>query len=195
MRCRTSDCEGFIIISYNVHADFVYTRISSHVSYISGHGTKGEGMEFENILEVQEKLESQKYISSREISTVVFLAVAMEKPILVEGPAGVGKTELAKSIAKALGRPLIRMQCYEGLDESKSLYEWEYAKQLLYTQMLKDKITDIVSETASLADAVDEIANQRCCWWTRSTSPIPSSKPFSWSSSAIFRSPSPRSAP
>ncbi len=116
-------------------------------------------MEFESVLEVQERLESQKYISSKEISTVVYLAVAMEKPILVEGPAGVGKTELAKSISKALGRPLIRMQCYEGLDESKSLYEWEYAKQLLYTQMLKDKITDIVSETATLADAVDEIAN------------------------------------
>lgn len=116
-------------------------------------------MEFESVLEVQEKLESQKYISSREIATVVYLAVAMEKPILVEGPAGVGKTELAKSIAKALSRPLIRMQCYEGLDESKSLYEWEYAKQLLYTQMLKEKINDIVSDTATLADAVDEIAN------------------------------------
>jgi len=116
-------------------------------------------MEFESVLEVQERLESQKYISSREIATVVYLAVAMEKPVLVEGPAGVGKTELAKSIAKALKRPLIRMQCYEGLDESKSLYEWEYAKQLLYTQMLKDKITDIVSETSTLADAVDEIAN------------------------------------
>ncbi|MCG8471371.1 MAG: MoxR family ATPase [Desulfobacterales bacterium] len=116
-------------------------------------------MEFNSVVEVQEKLESQKYISSREIATVVFLAVAMEKPILVEGPAGVGKTELAKSIAKALSRPLIRMQCYEGLDESKALYEWEYAKQLLYTQMLKEKINDIVSETATLADAVDEIAN------------------------------------
>ncbi|WP_300672452.1 MoxR family ATPase [Desulfoluna sp.] len=116
-------------------------------------------MEFESVVEVQERLESQKYISSREIATVVYLAVAMEKPILVEGPAGVGKTELAKSIAKALKRPLIRMQCYEGLDESKSLYEWEYAKQLLYTQMLKDKITDIVSESSTLADAVDEIAN------------------------------------
>jgi len=116
-------------------------------------------MEFESVLEVQERLESQKYISSREIATVVYLAVAMEKPILVEGPAGVGKTELAKSIAKALERPLIRMQCYEGLDESKSLYEWEYAKQLLYTQMLKDKINDIVSDTSTLAGAVDEIAN------------------------------------
>lgn len=115
-------------------------------------------MEFESVLEVQERLESQRYISSREIATVVYLAVAMEKPILVEGPAGVGKTELAKSIAKALERPLIRMQCYEGLDESKSLYEWEYAKQLLYTQMLKDKINDIVSDTTSLAGAVDEIA-------------------------------------
>lgn len=121
--------------------------------------SREQQMEFSSVAEVQEKLESEKYISSREIATVVFLAVAMEKPILVEGPAGVGKTELAKSIAKALSRPLIRMQCYEGLDESKALYEWEYAKQLLYTQMLKEKINDIVSDTASLADAVEEIAN------------------------------------
>src|SRR5215510_393823 len=68
------------------------------------------------------------YIASRQISTAVFLAQRLDKPILVEGPAGVGKTELAKSIAAWQNINLIRMQCYEGLDESKALYEWKYAK-------------------------------------------------------------------
>lgn len=115
-------------------------------------------MKFNSVLDIQERLEKVKYISSKEISTVIYLAQETKKPILVEGPAGVGKTELAKSIAKCLNRELIRMQCYEGLDESKALYEWEYAKQLLYTQMVKEKINDIVSETSTLADAIDQIA-------------------------------------
>src|SRR5438270_12929166 len=82
----------------------------------------------------------------------------MNKPILVEGPAGVGKTELAKVLAKTLDRPLIRLQCYEGLDESKALYEWEYAKQLLYTQLLKDKIAETIAGTGTLAEAAERIA-------------------------------------
>lgn len=90
-------------------------------------------MTFTGISDVSSKLEKFNYIPSREIATVVFLAETTHKPILVEGPAGVGKTELAKSVAGATGRDLIRMQCYEGLDETKALYEWEYAKQLLYT--------------------------------------------------------------
>ncbi len=79
---------------------------------------------------------------------------------MIEGPAGVGKTELAKAVARSLGRELIRLQCYEGLDEAKALYEWEYAKQLLYTQMVKDRINDIIGATATLAEAVDAIAAQ-----------------------------------
>jgi MoxR-like ATPase len=110
--------------------------------------------------DVQERLEMAGYIPSKEISTVVFLAAATQKPVLVEGPAGVGKTELAKAIARSLDRELIRLQCYEGLDESKALYEWEYAKQLLYTQMVKDRINDIIAHTATLAEAVDQIAAQ-----------------------------------
>ena len=94
-------------------------------------------------------LESVGYIASRRIATALFMAVNLQKPILVEGSAGVGKTELALSTAALLGLPLIRMQCYEGLDESKALYEWKYGKQLLYTQILKDRMG------ASLADAVD----------------------------------------
>jgi MoxR-like ATPase len=117
-------------------------------------------MMFKDIDEVNERLRKAEYISSKEIATVVYLAEATQKPVLVEGPAGVGKTELAKAVAKALGREMIRLQCYEGLDETKALYEWEYAKQLLYTQMVKEKINDIVSGTHSLQDAVDKIASQ-----------------------------------
>ncbi len=80
------------------------------------------------------------YIATRQIATAVYLGRQLQKPILVEGPAGVGKTELAKAAAHLLTLPLIRMQCYEGLDESKALYEWKYGKQLLYTQILKDKL-------------------------------------------------------
>ena len=117
-------------------------------------------MDFKSVNDVQERLEMAGYIPSKEISTVVFLAAATQKPVLVEGPAGVGKTELAKAVARSLDRELIRLQCYEGLDEAKALYEWEYAKQLLYTQMVKDRINDIISHTATLAEAVDRIADQ-----------------------------------
>ncbi|HDP26237.1 MAG TPA: MoxR family ATPase [Deltaproteobacteria bacterium] len=117
-------------------------------------------MMFKNVSDVQERLETAQYIPSREIATVVFLAAATRKPILVEGPAGVGKTELAKAVSRSLNCELIRLQCYEGLDESKALYEWEYAKQLLYTQMVKEKISDILSGAHTLSEAVDKIASQ-----------------------------------
>ena len=117
-------------------------------------------MDFKSVNDVQERLEMVGYIPSKEIATVVFLAAATQKPVLVEGPAGVGKTELAKAIARSMDRELIRLQCYEGLDEAKALYEWEYAKQLLYTQMVKDRINDIISHTDTLAEAVDRIADQ-----------------------------------
>jgi MoxR-like ATPase len=97
------------------------------------------------------------YIASRQISTAIYMAHHLQKPILVEGPAGVGKTELAKSIAAWLGLPLIRMQCYEGLDESKALYEWKYGKQLLYTQILKDKINSVIGDADDLATALDKL--------------------------------------
>ncbi|MDP6567234.1 MAG: MoxR family ATPase [Alphaproteobacteria bacterium] len=97
------------------------------------------------------------YICSRQIATAIFVAENLSKPILVEGSAGVGKTELALSTAAWLGLPLIRMQCYEGLDESKALYEWKYGKQLLYTQILKDKMGDVLGETKGLDDAMQEL--------------------------------------
>lgn len=101
---------------------------------------------------VTDALASVGYISTRSISTAVYLAHHLRKPILIEGPAGVGKTDLARSMANSLGFPLLRMQCYEGLDESKALYEWKYGKQLLYTQILKEKI-DHLLEGADTLDA------------------------------------------
>src|SRR5690242_6109627 len=106
---------------------------------------------------VEQGLASVGYIPSRQISTAVYLAQHLEKPILVEGPAGVGKTELAKSVAAILDLTLIRMQCYEGLDESKALYEWKYGKQLLYTQILKDNIGDVIGATETLPDALTKL--------------------------------------
>jgi MoxR-like ATPase len=115
---------------------------------------------FKDVDHVAASLESADYICSKTIATVVYLAQATQKPVLVEGPAGVGKTELSKSVARSLERDLIRLQCYEGLDETKALYEWEYAKQLLYTQMVKEKIDDVVAGAHNLPEAVDRIAAQ-----------------------------------
>jgi MoxR-like ATPase len=115
---------------------------------------------FESSGRVKAALGEQKYIASDEIATIVYLAQKLGKPLLTEGPAGVGKTELAKAIAGATGRELIRLQCYEGLDESKALYEWEYSKQLLYTQLLRDKLNDTLGTAGSLAEAADKLANE-----------------------------------
>ena len=106
---------------------------------------------------VETGLDGFGYIASRQIATAVFLAQRLNKPILVEGPAGVGKTELAKAAAQWLGLPLIRMQCYEGLDESKALYEWKYGKQLLYTQILKDKLAPMLGESEGLEGALAKL--------------------------------------
>lgn len=102
-------------------------------------------------------LASVGYIASRQIATAVYLAEKIEKPILVEGPAGVGKTELAKALASWRGLQMIRMQCYEGLDEAKALYEWKYAKQLLYTQILKDKLGEVLGGAQTLTDALGRL--------------------------------------
>lgn len=115
---------------------------------------------FKDIADVRERLGKQQYIASEEIGTVTFLAQSLCKPILAEGPAGVGKTELAKAWAKAIGRPLIRLQCYEGLDESKALYEWEYAKQMLYTQLLRETLHKVLGDVQSLSDAATRLAQE-----------------------------------
>jgi MoxR-like ATPase len=103
---------------------------------------------------------TQNYICNKNLATIVYLGICLQKPILVEGPAGVGKTELGKVLAGSLGLELIRLQCYEGLDEAKALYEWEYAKQLLYTQILKEKIGEVLQEAKTLHQAVERIAKQ-----------------------------------
>jgi MoxR-like ATPase len=121
-----------------VSQDILDTKLASVDSIIEGLGGGG-------------------YIASRRIATAIFVAQNLTKPILVEGSAGVGKTELALSTAQWLGLPLIRMQCYEGLDESKALYEWKYGKQLLYTQILKDKMGDTLSDTKNLEESMDRL--------------------------------------
>lgn len=115
---------------------------------------------FRDVAEVREALSRQQYIASDEIATVLFLAERLGKPVLAEGPAGVGKTELGKAWAGATGRPLIRLQCYEGLDETKALYEWEYAKQMLYTQLLRDKLQALLADAQTLTQAADRLAQE-----------------------------------
>jgi len=115
---------------------------------------------------IKTKLTEAQYIASDEITTVIYLAEELQKPVLVEGPAGVGKTELAKAWATATGRRLIRLQCYEGLDETKALYEWEYAKQMLYTQLLRDKLRDLTGSVATLSEAADRIAAEESVFFS-----------------------------
>lgn len=115
---------------------------------------------FDSPEQLKSALGQFQYIASDEIATIMYLSQELGKPLLTEGPAGVGKTELAKAIAGATGRPLIRLQCYEGLDETKALYEWEYAKQLLYTQLLRDKLQETLSNSENLSTAADRLAQE-----------------------------------
>nr|WP_145552865.1 MoxR family ATPase [Variovorax boronicumulans] len=112
-------------------------------------------------------LEGVGYIASRPIATALYLAHHLRKPVLIEGPAGVGKTELAVSAARALQFELLRLQCYEGLDDSKALYEWKYGKQLLYTQILKEKIGLLVDKADSLDGAFKKLAGFQDLFFSR----------------------------
>lgn len=113
---------------------------------------------FRSIDDATSRLSAVGYLPSKDIATATFLMDRLEKPVLIEGPAGVGKTELARALATSLNRELVRLQCYEGLDEAKALYEWEYAKQLLYTQLLKDKLGELLTGATSIKDAADRVA-------------------------------------
>ncbi len=106
-------------------------------------------------------LRDSGFISTEEINTVLFLSTKLKKPIFIEGPVGSGKTFLAKAFADAYNKELIRLQCYEGLDESKTIYEWEYSKQLLFTQMLKGKIENITKKSKSIDEAISSLLKEK----------------------------------
>lgn len=117
--------------------------------------------------EVKDLLRRSGYIADETISTAVFLALRMEKPILIEGPPGVGKTGLAKTLSEAMDFPLVRLQCYEGIDEGKALYDWEYGKQLLYTQLLRTQLDSYLSESADLRAAVERLSAEESLFFSR----------------------------
>ncbi len=110
-----------------------------------------------NVDVIKDNFEALNYICNQQIATAVFLAYHLEKPILIEGPPGVGKTELAKTTAQMLDLECVRLQCYEGLDESKAIYEWKYGKQLLYTQVLKETLGEILDGAKGLSESVTKL--------------------------------------
>ncbi len=122
--------------------------------------------QFATVDDVVTVLTEHGYIADTRLATTVFLTTRLDKPLLIEGPAGVGKTELAKALALATGRRLLRLQCYEGQDETKALYEWDYGKQLLYTQILREKIGQVVADAPNLEEAVDRIGAQESVFFS-----------------------------
>jgi MoxR-like ATPase len=120
--------------------------------------TLQESVEVPGPADLARRLEKAGYLAEPRLALTVWLALQLGKPLLVEGPAGVGKTELARAVALALLRPMVRLQCYEGLDEGKALYEWDYAKQMLYTQLLREAVAQRTAGAATLAQAADRVA-------------------------------------
>jgi MoxR-like ATPase len=117
--------------------------------------------------ELRAQLARVGYLADDRLALIAFLAITLERPLLVEGPAGVGKTDLARALAQALSRSLVRLQCYEGLDEAKALYEWDYAKQMLYTQLLRDTVSAQTAGASSVAEAADRVAGADAAFFSR----------------------------
>jgi MoxR-like ATPase len=117
-------------------------------------------IEFTKPLDIQEALKGKGYLADLATATVVLLGLKLDKPLLVEGPAGVGKTALATAWARATSRELIRLQCYDGLDEARALYEWSYGKQLLATQLVRESLNQNVAASASLPDALAKLEDE-----------------------------------
>src|SRR6202043_361991 len=126
----------------------------------------GDLRPFLSIDDVVSRFAAAGYTPARRLPPTISLVTRLNKPVLLEGPAGVGKTELAKTLATVTGRRLLRLQCYEGQDETKALYEWDYGKQLLYTQILREKIGQIVADASSLEEAVERIGAQESVFFS-----------------------------
>ena len=107
-------------------------------------------MQHEQLQRLQQLLEEQDYIADRSIVMSVYLAMTLRKPLLIEGPAGVGKTEIAKVMARALDTDLIRLQCYEGLDANMASYEWNYQRQLLHLKLDENSTRSLEDREASI---------------------------------------------
>lgn len=123
-------------------------------------------MPLSTVDQVRKTLEAGGYIADEVIATAVYLAARMEKPILIEGPPGVGKTSLAQALSGILELPLVRLQCYEGIDEGKALYDWEYGKQLLYTQLLRTQLDSYLEGASTLSEAVGRLAKEESLFFS-----------------------------
>ena len=123
---------------------------------------------FASVEDLSRRFEEADYFCDEQSATALFLAERLGRPLLVEGPPGVGKTEIAKTLAAVAQCRLLRLQCYEGIDESRALYEWEYSKQLLYTQMLRERIGGLLENAQTLEEAVERLDEQGGAFFSRS---------------------------